>query len=181
MLLRHALPGFWAEQGLPAHGGNEGHIDWVGAFGLKWPIPNPPVRKAIIPMHDAHHIVTGYGTDTAGEAEVAAWALGAGGPGPLLGWVYDCLAFGVGLLQAPVRTTRAFYAGRGCQTVYELGSQAVLDMDLDALRTHTRVDALAEAAPLDHVAYAKGLLLAAVMPVVALPLLVIAMLQPTHH
>ena len=177
MLLRDALPGFWAQEGLPAHGGNEGHIDWVRAFGVPLPIPNPPVRKAIIPMHDAHHIVTGYRTDTAGEAQVAAWALGAGGPGPLMGWVYDCLAFGVGLLQAPIRTTRAFYAGRGCQTVYALGPKAVLNMDIDDLRAHTQVNVPHPRTPHDDLAFAKAIAIALIMPLVALPLLGVAILR----
>jgi hypothetical protein len=177
MKLRDALPDYLAEQGLPEHGGSEGAIDWIGAFGLNWPIPNPPIRKAILPMHDAHHIVTGYGTDAVGEAEVAAWALAAGGPTPLIGWVYDGLGFGFGMLQAPKRTTRAFYSGCGCQTVYALGTATVLRTEIQQLREHTQIDESHTRTWRDHAAYAKNITLALVMPFVAMPLMAVVMLQ----
>jgi len=177
MRLRDRLPTYLAEQGLPEHGGQEGHIDWITAFGLRWPVPNPPIRKAILPKHDAHHLITGYETDAIGEAEVGAWALGATGPQPLLGLVYDQLAIGLGMLQAPVRTTRAFYAGRGCQTVYDIAVPTLLDTDLADLRAHTRIDTPRLRHWTDHVAFAKTLALAVVMPMLAPLLMLVVVLQ----
>lgn len=177
MKLRDALPGYLAEQGLPGPDIPKSPIDWVPAFGVNWPIPNPPIRASILPMHDAHHIVTGYRTDAHGEAQLAAWELAASGPIPLLGWVYGCLEFGLGLLQAPVLTSRAFYDGCGCRSVYSLGVQAVLMADIQELRVHTRIDAPHVRTWRDHAAYARAIALALAMPIVALPLMAVVMLQ----
>jgi len=59
-----------------------------GGYGARWvplkfgPIKlalyNSAARKRAIPIHDLHHLVTGYNTDPKGEAEVATWELAAG-------------------------------------------------------------------------------------------------------
>jgi hypothetical protein len=62
-------------------------------------------------MHDVHHVVTGYGTDLVGEAEVSAWELRRGlrGLGVYVGSIIVAGAF-AGLLAAPWRTLRAWRA-----------------------------------------------------------------------
>ena len=40
--------------------------------------PNTDSRKRAVPLHDLHHILTGYKTDWMGEAEIGAWELRAG-------------------------------------------------------------------------------------------------------
>jgi hypothetical protein len=50
----------------------------IGIFGLKHKFPNTESRKRVVPLHDLHHILTGYGTDWLGEAEIGAWELRAG-------------------------------------------------------------------------------------------------------
>ena len=72
-----ALKAFHVREGLPAHAGQEGWVDWVKVFSIPVPIPNPPARKRVLVHHDAHHLVTGFRTDEVGEAEVGAWALAA--------------------------------------------------------------------------------------------------------
>jgi hypothetical protein len=50
----------------------------VGIFGLSLKFPNTEGRKRAVPLHDLHHVLTGYGTDWIGEAEIGAWELGGG-------------------------------------------------------------------------------------------------------
>jgi hypothetical protein len=40
--------------------------------------PNTDARKAAVKLHDLHHVATGYATTWTGEAEIAAWEIGAG-------------------------------------------------------------------------------------------------------
>ena len=47
-------------------------------WGWTFSIANPPSRKLAIRFHDLHHVVTGYGTDPIGEAEISAWELRKG-------------------------------------------------------------------------------------------------------
>jgi hypothetical protein len=91
--------------------------------------------------------------------------------------VYDSLAFGFGMLQAPKRTTRAFYGGCGCQTVYALGTATVLRTDIQQLREHTKIDEPHTRTWRDHAAYTRGIAMAVVMPFVAMPLMAVVMLQ----
>ena len=97
--------------------------------------PNTKSRKAAIPMHDLHHIATGYATTFTGEAEISAWELG-GGCGPYLAaWVLDGLGALLGLAIAPMRTIRAFRRGRRTRNLYQRGwSNALLDLTVDELR-----------------------------------------------
>jgi hypothetical protein len=85
----------------------------VSALGVSFRIPNPISRQRAIASHDLHHVATGYGTDLKGEAEISAfecahslWGIGAYVQGLILS-----IAAG-GLFFAPVRTVRAFRAGR---------------------------------------------------------------------
>jgi len=45
----------------------------VNFWGIRFPVPNPPTRKIAIRYHDLHHVMTGYGTDPTGEAEISVW------------------------------------------------------------------------------------------------------------
>ena len=50
----------------------------VNFWGLRFTLPNPPSRKLAVRFHDLHHVMTGYGTDPAGEFEISAWELRRG-------------------------------------------------------------------------------------------------------
>jgi len=47
----------------------------VTFWGVSFTLPNPPSRRLAVRFHDLHHVITGYGTDPAGEFEVSAWEL----------------------------------------------------------------------------------------------------------
>jgi hypothetical protein len=93
---------------------------WIEVFGRKLRLPNPRSRRVMVPLHDLHHIATGYSADLLGEAEIAAWELRVGCTTPML-WFINTSAAVIGLLLAPRRTLRAFRAGAGHITLYRLG------------------------------------------------------------
>jgi hypothetical protein len=50
----------------------------IRIFGLSLKFPNAEAHKRAVPLHDLHHLVTGYRTDWVGEAEIGAWELRGG-------------------------------------------------------------------------------------------------------
>ena len=49
---------------------------WVPIFPL---FVLPETFRDLVLIHDAHHLITGYGTDFRGEMELNAWTLASGG------------------------------------------------------------------------------------------------------
>ncbi len=103
-------------------------------FGRRVDLPNPEFQRPLLARHDLHHVLTGYGTDLRGEAEMGAWELSAG-PGHFFVWVNNVGALALGVL-APVRTVRAFARGLRSRSLYndETPYEALLDMSIDDLR-----------------------------------------------
>lgn len=138
----------------------------VRILGHVGELPNPRFQRALLARHDLHHVVTGYGTDLRGEAEMGAWELAAGPklwirPPPWSGvglgsaarlalflglgafvWANNVGALVLGVL-APIRTARAFVRGLFARSLYadEAEYEELLDMTVDALRARLRVAA----------------------------------------
>src|SRR5262245_60445557 len=111
MILREARTLHFARNGFGPDGGYED--DW-GTFVIGRvviPFPNSPSRVRVLHYHDAHHIVTGYGTDTLGELELSAWEIGAGCKDYWVSWQLDLSGLAAGLVFIPRRTLRAFVRG----------------------------------------------------------------------
>jgi hypothetical protein len=109
-------------------------------LGIPVTFPSTANRKRALPLHDLHHIITGYGTDWIGEAEISAWELRAGGLslarfGMVVYWLDGSGAL-LGLLLAPRRVWRAFRAARGQRTLFNESEpfDTLLEMSVDALR-----------------------------------------------
>ncbi len=103
--------------------------------------PNTPSRRRAIPLHDLHHVATGYATSLVGEAEIAAWELAGGCTDHWAAWILDAGAFAAGLAIAPRRTYRAFVRGRHSTTLYATGwSDQLLALEVDELRARLRLD-----------------------------------------
>lgn len=81
-------------------------------------LPNVAARRRALPLHDLHHLATGYATSWTGESEIAAWELGAGCHGYAAAWALNLAAFTIGLAIAPRRLWRAFIRGRSGTTLY---------------------------------------------------------------
>ncbi len=139
-----ALEGFYRREKLPAGGHDGARIDWARAFGLPVPIVNTRARLEVLPYHDVHHLVTGYRTDEAGEAEVGAWCLGTG-DGPVVGRVYDLGTFLLGLARWPRRTAAAFVRGRHGHNLYDVPAAELLATEEAVLRRRAGADRTAQA------------------------------------
>lgn len=104
--------------------------------------PNPPSRQRVIARHDLHHLLTGYGTDYAGEAEIGAWELRSGCNTAFL-WFINSMAVLGGVFRAPLRTWRAFRAARGQRSLYVDGREleALLDLPIAEVRRQLGIPA----------------------------------------
>jgi len=89
----------------------------VKLWRLPLKFPNTKAHQWATPLHDLHHILTGYRTDWIGEAEIAAWELRAGCKTLVVYWL-DLSGVAIGLFISPARVWRAFRAARGQRTLY---------------------------------------------------------------
>lgn len=85
--------------------------------GLPLKLPNTEARKRAVPLHDLHHILTGYETSWIGEAEIGAWEIRAG-CNSLTVYGLNGSAVVLGLFLSPRRVWRAFLAAKGQRTLY---------------------------------------------------------------
>jgi hypothetical protein len=88
-------------------------------LGIDFSVPNTPRHRVAIMRHDLHHVLTGYGTDIVGEAEVSAWELRRGLRG--LDLYVSSLVVGLallGLVIAPARTIRAWRRSGACASLF---------------------------------------------------------------
>ncbi len=116
--------------------------DWVRlALGpIPFAFPNTASRKRAIPLHDLHHVATGYDTTLRGEAEIGAWEIAAGCTDHWAAWVLNASAFAYGLLLAPRRVYAAFVRGRHSRSLYHVGwDPALLDLRVGELRRRLRL------------------------------------------
>jgi hypothetical protein len=104
MRVRDARDAYLAENGFTTEG-YASKTTKGSLFGIPITVPNPPAHQRGLRLHDLLHVVTGYGTDHAGEAELSAWQLRRGlrGAG---GYVTAIVVLNivVGLVLAPRRT-----------------------------------------------------------------------------
>jgi hypothetical protein len=130
-----ALAAFYAREGLPADGGSRARR-WRIALGpLSIPMPNFAWRSKALPVHDLHHLLTGYPCTPTGEFEMAAWEFAAGRYPHACATAFCLPLVGMGALLAPRRTYAAFVRGRASRTLYAQGlSTQVLQSTLAQLQ-----------------------------------------------
>ena len=107
----------------------------VGPVTLRFPNPG------LLPYHDLHHVITGYGGDFLGEAEISAFELRAGGTTPLIR-LLSVGALAMAVFVAPLRVLRAWRRARGARSLYVLRQpyERLLDMKVGELRALCGVD-----------------------------------------
>jgi hypothetical protein len=107
----------------------------LGILGLSFKFPNTAGRKRIVPFHDLHHVLTGFATDWAGEAEIGAWELRAGCDN-FAAYFLNAGGVVIGLFLCPRRLWRAFRAAKGQRTLYRdpLPYDRLLQMTVGELR-----------------------------------------------
>jgi hypothetical protein len=114
-----ALAAHLVRNGLPADGGESESFTVVWLGRLPYPIPNTSARKRAVKVHDLNHLVSGYGTDLAGESEISAWELASGGCRRYLAaWALALSGLLLGLVVFPRRTVRAFRAGHVAHNLF---------------------------------------------------------------
>jgi hypothetical protein len=138
--LREALRLHFAEYGFPPDGGisRKWEVVWIGPIPIG--LPNTASRRRATPIHDLNHVVSGYGHDDMGEAEVAAWELGGGCRDYLAAWVLNCGALGLGIFRSPHRLLTAFVRGRRSHNLYGVRLDQVLDLPLSTVRAQLGLD-----------------------------------------
>jgi hypothetical protein len=107
----------------------------IGFGGLPVKFPNTEERKRVVPQHDLHHVLTGYGTDWIGEAKIGAWELRAGCDS-FFAYLLNTLGVVLGLFLPPTGVWRAFLAAKGQGTLYRNSSDyhAILQMTVGEVR-----------------------------------------------
>ena len=79
--------------------------------------PNTKSHQWATPLHDLHHILTGYQPDWTGEAEIGAWEIRAGCK-TLIAYFLNGSAVIIGLFISPRRVWRACRTAKGQRTLY---------------------------------------------------------------
>ena len=112
----------------------------IALFGLEFRLPNPRSRRVMVPLHDLHHIATGYEADWRGEARIGAWELRAGCTTAML-WLINGVAAILGLVIAPKDTWHAFRTGAEARSLYRMNVSyaAALDLTVGELRARIGV------------------------------------------
>jgi hypothetical protein len=134
--VRAARDAYLSENGFDTSGYTAATFE-VEAFGRRYIFKNTDDRKWAIPLHDLHHVATGYGTDLIGEAEIGAFELVAGCKTPIV-YALNLTAVLMGFAIAPVRTWRAFAHARqaNARALYrsEKSTDGLLDLSVADLR-----------------------------------------------
>ncbi|CAN5264056.1 hypothetical protein BH09MYX1_BH09MYX1_65540 [soil metagenome] len=137
-----ALDAYLAENGFAREGYD---AKWTGAsfFGLPIAVPNTRHHRWAIMRHDILHVLTGYGTDHAGEAEISAIEvkLALRDLGPYVGGIV-LAGYTLGLSTHRRRTRAAYAAAGNLRSLYEGSAptyEAMLAMRVGELRAWARI------------------------------------------
>lgn len=136
LTLREARDRYLAANGLPTDGGYPARWVRLSIGPIPFAIPNSAGRRRVVPAHDLHHVLTGYATDIAGEGEVAAWEIAAGGR-DRTALQLELRVLGFALLRWPRRMWQAYLRGRHCRNLLGAPCQdeAFLSRSVASLRT----------------------------------------------
>jgi hypothetical protein len=137
--LRETLQRHLAENGFPADGGLSERWGVVRVGPIPLCIPNTKGRRRATPIHDLNHVLSGYGHDAIGEAEISAFELGGGCKKFLVAWMLDWGALLLGITR-PKRLFAAFVRGRRTGNLYGKDAEALLDMPLVQVRADLGFD-----------------------------------------
>jgi hypothetical protein len=114
---------------------------WVPVFPL---FVLPETFRDVFSIHDAHHLITGYGTDIRGEMELNAWTLASGGyffngaPWWTLSQDGEGLFHAIfSLIWMPREFLSAFRKGWRQHSLYALDVDTALEMDLEDAKRYT--------------------------------------------
>jgi len=95
------------------------------------------MNPGLLPVHDLHHVATGFGSGLVGEAEISAFELRAGWGTPFI--LVLCLgAVGIGMVLSPRRVIHAWKVSRGAKSLYrrDIPYTRLLEMPVSELRRY---------------------------------------------
>ena len=138
LTVREVRARYFADNGFGADGGYSKR--WVplkfGPFTVM--LYNSQARKRAVPLHDLHHIATGYPTTPKGEAQVAIWELAAGTHDKWFAFAINLPAFLYGFVLWPRAGLDAWRLGRRSKSLYEREfADDLLDLKVEELRAMT--------------------------------------------
>ncbi len=134
--------------------------------------PNTKSRREALPLHDLHHVATGYETTFVGEGEIAAFEIAGGCGRYMAAWLINAGGFAIGLALAPRRTFRAFIRGRHARTLYRDGwSDDLLSLSVAQLKARVRTNEFPRATLRDVIAFAFWCALFATPPALLVAIL----------
>jgi len=138
--LRDARARYWAANDFGDDGGYSKKWEIIKLGPMPIPVRNVEARKDAIRYHDLHHLITGYDTDLAGEAEISAWELATGCGSKWVAWILDLQGLLLGLAW-PGRLLRAWTRGRHSRNLYsEPFDDALLSTTVGELRVKLALD-----------------------------------------
>jgi hypothetical protein len=112
--------------------------------------PNTKSRKRLVLAHDLHHLLTGYGTDLIGEAQLGAWELGSG-VRDRSAVRYETRVLGFLLPRFPAQLRAAFVRGRHCGNLVGRLDDAMLSRTVADVRRELGIDREASEATAEDV------------------------------
>ena len=138
--LRDARARYFADNGFGDDGGYGARFAKIELGPIPIWIPNTAARVKALHYHDLHHVVTGYATDLAGEAEIGAWEIASGCRDKLVAWFLNMQAMTIGMFITPRRVFAAFVRGRHSDNLYPLTyHDALLDETVADMRERLRL------------------------------------------
>jgi hypothetical protein len=139
--VRAARDAYFAASGFDIAGYAERWVVLRVAGFPVWALPNVAARRRAVPLHDLHHVATGYDASWVGEAEISAFELGAGCGDYWFARIINLAGIWIGALFAPRRLLFAYARGRASGSLYiRGGAEELLDRDLDQLRAALALD-----------------------------------------
>ena len=93
----------------------------------------PNFFQGLLFKHDIHHMITGFGTDLAGELKLLCWEVGAGTP-----WYYleKYTKFPLVFLFKPLVAMTAFKLGKTQHSLYDLEDALLRSKTLPEIEHH---------------------------------------------
>jgi len=146
--LREALERHLAKHGFPPDGGLSEKWAVVRVGPIPVCVPNVSARRRAVPFHDLNHVVSGYGHDDVGEAEVGAWELASGCKTYLAAWILNWSALLLGW-RSPRKVFAAFVRGRRSENLYGADLDVVLGRSVQSLCSDLGLDCQYRAGLLD--------------------------------
>lgn len=142
LVVRDALAHRFRLAGMPDGGGYDEPFFEIHLGPVTFTLPSTPQRADAARRHDLHHVVTEYGQDVRGEAELAAWELASGCTSYPSAWALNVTALPLGMALAPRQTVAAFARGRRTRNAYtELADvDDVMDDDVGQTRHRLGLD-----------------------------------------